>query len=85
MLYFPREYFFSRTLFTLYHQRIIHEPRMNKKSPTRKPRRAGLKSIAIPMMTQKIQKKSIGKNYAVSIWEKRDETRKNPNQSWDLS
>jgi hypothetical protein len=59
--YFPTEYVFSRTLFTLYHQRIIHDHRTKRKKPTKKPRRAGLKRIATPRMRHDIQKKSIDK------------------------
>jgi len=45
----------------LYHPRIIHDHRIKRKKPTKKPRRAGLKRIATPRMRHNIQKKSIDK------------------------
>jgi len=63
----------------LYHQRIIHEPSIKSANPTRKPRRAGLKRMAIQRITQIIQKKSIKKELQDKYRKFLKRTRKNPN------
>lgn len=82
--YFQTEYFFSRTLLTLYQPRIIHEPRIKSPRPTRKPRSAGLKRIATPKMTQIIQKKSIKYSYKNSIDIFTIKQEKSQHHCWDF-
>lgn len=82
--YFQTEYFFSRTLFTLYQPRMIHEPRIKSAKPTKKPRSAGLKRIATPKMTQVIQKKSIKYSYKNSIDIFTIKQEKSQHHCWDL-